>query len=583
MGGSPFQGPPFGIPPAGNQTPAQLFAQQQQLLHQYMNQLNHRPGSAPGQHARGILGQQEQLGPTVQGRASPHPESQPVVREGIGPNGEFVRVTMNSAFIGPDGQVHTVNLNNQPHGPVGSSGPGGSFSASDVQTVLRNVDATQATSIMTNAMHRSASGASLANLNLNNQRQPIPAPGVTVPRRPASTVPLSRTGTPDPSSTRTPSHGSLPAQTQRASNSNQPEVYILNSPTGPRALLINNQSDWYYTPAPRVAAPPPMAFPQFPRWWPPSFMGTAPVQIPAQPQPQPQPQATPAPDQQQAPQQGNVRVNQYRGPAAQEQAQIRVQPVAPGMAQMHPGNPEGGLAGALLAALWPHIWLLIRLGIFVWWFTSSDTSWTRWLTIMFVATAVFVINTGVLNRAANDMFNPLRQHLEGLIPLAGADPNRDRGRNGGNAAANGQPGQEGNNNNAAGQAERQQGEPDPAQVAARLVAQRRNNNASWLLDQVRRLERAGLLFLASIAPGVAERHIAHLEAEARERREAAERAERERQEEQERTAREAEVQAAGDTAASQEENGGDVTRDQPNEDATIGSSQQQQPQAVSAI
>lgn len=193
---------------------------------------------------------------------------------------------------------------------------------------------------------------------------------------------------------------------------------------------------------------------------------------------------------------------------------------------------------------------------------------------MFVATAVFIINTGMLNRAANDMFNPLRQHLEGLIPLAGPDPNRDGARNGENAAADGQPGQQGNNNDTAGRARQQQGEPDPAQAAARLVAQRRNNNASWLLDQVRRLERAGLLFLASIAPGVAERHIAHLEAEARaerERREAAERAERERQEEQERAAA-----AGGDAvAASQGENGGETTREQPSgENSATGGSQQ---------
>lgn len=324
-----------------------------------------------------------------------------------------------------------------------------------------------------------------------------------------------------------------------------------------------------------------MAFPQFPqlpRWWQPPIIGSG--VTPGQPSPQPQPQSAAGPVQQQAPQQGNIRVNTYQGPVAQQQApqpQIRVQPVAPGLAPMHPANPEGGLAGALLAALWPHLWLLIRLGIFVWWFTSSDTSWTRWLTIMFVATAVFIINTGLLNRVANDMFNPLRQHLEGLIPLAGPGPNGDRGRNEDNAAANAQAGREGNNNDAAGHDRQQQGEPDPAQVAARLVAQRRNNNASWLLDQVRRLERAGLLFLASIAPGVAERHIAHLEAEARaerERREAAERAETERQAEQ---ARLANTAVAGD-AVSEGENGADMARDQLNgEGSTAGGSQQQQP------
>jgi hypothetical protein len=55
-------------------------------------------------------------------------------------------------------------------------------------------------------------------------------------------------------------------------------------------------------------------------------------------------------------------------------------------------------------------------------------------------------------------------------------------------------------------------------MAARLVAERQGPDG-WLLTQMRRLERAGLLFLASIAPGVAERHIANLEAAARAERE----------------------------------------------------------------
>jgi hypothetical protein len=59
----------------------------------------------------------------------------------------------------------------------------------------------------------------------------------------------------------------------------------------------------------------------------------------------------------------------------------------------------------------------------------------------------------------------------------------------------------------------QQGELDPAQMAARIVAERAGQ--SWFTAQVRRLERAGLLFLASIAPGITERHIANLEAETR--------------------------------------------------------------------
>lgn len=565
MQGPPFPGQAFGIPPSGNQTPAQLVAQQQQLLNQYFNQLhmaqfNQRAGATPGQQARAgqTHGVQDQTASNGLGRYSPHPETQPYIREGVGHQGELYRVTMNSSFIGPDGQVHSVNINNLQQGHAGPSTPGGPISTNDVHNIIRNADANQATSMMTNAMHRSASGASLANLNLSNQRQPIQAPGVTVPRRPGSTVPLSRTATPDPNTTRTPSYGSMSApqnQTMRSSTPNHPEVYILNSPTGPRALLINNHSDMYYTPASRVPTLPMM--PNFPRPW---FQQplTAPGIPLGQPAVLPQPAAAPA--QQQAPQQGNIRVNLYQqGPAVQQQAQppqVRAQPIAPVALQMHPANPEGGLIGAVLVALWPHIWLLIRLALFVWWFTSSDTSWTRWLTIIFGATAVFIINTGLFNRMANDLFNPLRRHLEGLIPLVGPGHNRDHGRNGDNApVANAQPGPEGNNNDARPQARQQQDEPDPAQVAARLVAERRENNANWLLNQVRRLERAGLLFLASIAPGVAERHIAHLEAEARaerERREAAERAERERQEEQERAAAETRTEAEDGVAASAE-------------------------------
>ena len=83
-------------------------------------------------------------------------------------------------------------------------------------------------------------------------------------------------------------------------------------------------------------------------------------------------------------------------------------------------------------------------------------------------------------------------------------------------------------------------EPNPEDMARRLVAQHQGPE-SWIISQVRRLERAGLLFLASIAPGVAERHIANLEAAAR--------AERERREAE---AAAAAAAAAAEAAAAQE-------------------------------
>ncbi|ROV92643.1 hypothetical protein VSDG_06561 [Cytospora chrysosperma] len=497
-----------------------------------------------------------------QERNSPRPEYQGHVRETYGPNGEVIRVMTNSAFIAPNGQVFPLNLQ---QGHAGVPTPGGPFSTNDVQNIMRNADASQATSIMTDAMQRSASGASLANLNLSNQRQPIQPPGVTVSRRPSSTVPtvpLSRTATPD--AMRTSSFGSASAPPQaamRSSTSNQPEVYILNSPQGPRALLINNHSDLYYTPAARYPMAP--LVPSFNPLW------IQPHPHP-HPQSQPQPRSGPSTDyaqqagqpqpaaaaQQQAPQQGNIRVNLFQGPPAQQQERQHPQAQVRPLARGHVANPEAGVAGALVAALWPHVWLMIRLAVFVWWFTSSDTSWTRWFTIMSVATAVFLINTGLLNGIVHHMLNPVRQHLEGLIPLGGPDPNRDRDGNGNNAQAAAQDGE----NNQTPRPQQQRGQPDPARVAARLVAQRQEQNANWLLDQVRRLERAGLLFLASIAPGVAERHIAALEAQERaerERREAEERAERERREAAEREAVEATATAVDAAVASVEgEHGG---------------------------
>ncbi|KAK7749807.1 hypothetical protein SLS53_000387 [Cytospora paraplurivora] len=178
---------------------------------------------------------------------------------------------------------------------------------------------------------------------------------------------------------------------------------------------------------------------------------------------------------------------------------------------------------------------------------------------MSLATAVFLLNTGLLNGIANHWFHPVRQHLEGLIPLGGPDPNRARDGNGDNAQAAAQGGE---NNNQAHHPQHQPGHLEPARVAERLVAQRRQQNANWLLDQVRRLERAGLLFLASIAPGVAERHIAALEAHERaerERREAEERAETERREAAEREAAAVTATAVDAAVASVEGDSGDVS------------------------
>ncbi|CAI4212178.1 unnamed protein product [Parascedosporium putredinis] len=112
------------------------------------------------------------------------------------------------------------------------------------------------------------------------------------------------------------------------------------------------------------------------------------------------------------------------------------------------------------------------------------------------------------------------------------------------------------------------GNPNPENMAVRLVGQRRAANADWLLDRVRRAERAGLLFLASIAPGVAERHIANLEAEIERQRRETEAAEAARR------AAEAEAEAAAGTETADGAVGEENTTGEEGSPAIAGSAPQ---------
>ena len=198
-----------------------------------------------------------------------------------------------------------------------------------------------------------------------------------------------------------------------------------------------------------------------------------------------------------------------------------------------------------VANLLPVVWGLTRLSLFlfIWWYTSPTASWGRLIAVMFIAATFFLANAGLLAPLTGQLWAPLRQNLENLMPLADGHP-ADRRRQQQQQQQNGQAaraGDGGGGGGAEGGVDVDAGprRPDPAETAARLVHQHRERNANWLANQVRRLERAGILFLASIAPGVAERHIAQLEADARAERERQRReqeeeeAERQRQRQQE--------------------------------------------------
>lgn len=556
---------PFGYNPQQQPTPHQIALQQRQWATAYNAHMeNQRIQELINQNQReraaaGLNGAQDINNPAANPRsgagmhtpgrtASPlQPDgTRTVVREGVGPNGQQWRITVNESITGnphlqrnprtgsPFSMADVQNLWRPPSGaPQPRSVPYGTHPGA----VPGAGDAGQAaTSIIADAMRRNASTSSLASLSANSQ--PI-APGVTTPFLPSRSA--SAAGTPDPARAAGRNSYSVlnnPAQAQGTTNS--PEVYILSSPEGPRALLFNGSHGTYVTPQQpqvplvnRAFVPPlPLQPVQFP------IMGPQPFP----PAPQRAPMGgiwAPTPAENAAFQ---LRNQQQQQQQHHRQGHAPVQAPAPHglpnppqvqLAHGHGvGHPHANvqIRAIALGQIWPHIWMILRLILFIWWFTSPTSSWSRWFTVITIAVTLFLFNAGLLNPLAEQAWVPMRRHLENLMPLAD-----NHGRNPVARRRHGQA-----NNASGGQ---QPTNPDPADTAERLVQERRQANANWFLNQVRRLERAGILFLASIAPGVAERHIANVEAEAR--------AERQRQEAAEATAAEA---TAAEAARAAEEN-----------------------------
>ncbi len=413
-----------------------------------------------------------------------HPDTtRTFIREGVGANGQQWRITVNESVLstphglGRIGTPFSVADTQGPWRPPGStiqprSVPGGGqLSNPEVQNILRTGDTNEATRTMTDAMQRNASTSSLPNLAGPQSSRPVP-PGVTTPflrthSAQSATTDLfgaSSNGTNNPAS----QHEAQPTSTI-------PEVYILSSPSGPRALLLHSNSETYFTPQYQALRAPQRDIPFVYR---PPHLNRAYVPPPQEPHERPR-----------------------RGVPIYNLAQPQARPVV-----ARPDNPQ--VEAVRIANLWPALWGLIRLSLFlfIWWFTSPTASWFRLIIVVSIALAVFLANSGLLAPLTGHVWIPVRQHLENLIPLVDGQHGNAQPAGAGNAVG-------GDAN--AGNAAAPQRELDPADAAARLVHQRRQRNANWLTNQVRRLERAGILFLASIAPGVAERHIANLEAEAR--------------------------------------------------------------------
>ncbi len=302
-----------------------------------------------------------------------------------------------------------------------------------------------------------------------------------------------------------------------------PMVYLLSSPSGPHALLVSPSG--LYSTAPRI-----VPFPTDPR----------PLAANLQQQ----------------------RFNQAQVP--NRLGDIHAQQPAPHDPLNHaqPGQQQWAQARDIARILLPlggHLWLLIRLFGFVYFFTAGG-GWRRAILLGVGAFMVFIAQTGIFRPFQQAVWEPLRRHLEGLVPLAG----NERPNVGGAPGAAAPVGVNGDQRPVGG-------EPEIRQVAERLLRERDQRDVGLVRQYLRRLERAVAIFLASLVPGIGERHIA-----ARDAAEAIRMVEeREREEERVRGEEVPEEQGVGEPT--HRETGPNAEANSSNED-NGGVTQPQQPQ-----
>ena len=183
----------------------------------------------------------------------------------------------------------------------------------------------------------------------------------------------------------------------------------------------------------------------------------------------------------------------------QQQQQQQQQQQVPQPAVVHVVQEENPIRELLrlLLPLGGHLWLFIRLLGFVFFFTGGS-GWRRIATIFLGSAVVFIAQAGFLSGLREAAWGPVRRHLDGLLPLADVPAQRVR-----QADADAVVG-EGRENTAA----------DPAAMVARLVHEREHRPRGWFIGRVRDVERALVIFLASLVPGIGERHIAARDAAA---------------------------------------------------------------------
>ncbi|KAH9872211.1 hypothetical protein IAQ61_005046 [Plenodomus lingam] len=208
------------------------------------------------------------------------------------------------------------------------------------------------------------------------------------------------------------------------------------------------------------------------------------------------------------------------------QAQVPAQAQAQNGAVNPPAADEDRLAN-----IGGHVWLILKLACFVYFFAGGGSGYYRPIVLGIIAAVVYIAQTGIFE----DQFNALRRHFEALLPIgalaqrvaAPLAPNPPRHADGDEDRA------------------RNQVPLTPEQAAQRLLRQQREQQFGWAREGLRSVERAFALFVASLWPGVGEGMV-HAQEERERLERVARREEEERRAEEERKAREDEEKRAAE-------------------------------------
>ncbi|KAL9621650.1 MAG: hypothetical protein Q9160_003902 [Pyrenula sp. 1 TL-2023] len=332
-------------------------------------------------------------------------------------------------------------------------------------------------------------------------------------------------------------------------NSTTTTAWLLNGPGGPQGFLLSPEHGFFSTPLttnitnPRIAAMRP-------------FMHSRRVRPHAhQPQTHAQNQGQP------------------QQPAAADPAQnpnpnvpIQAPLVQPQNEQQQEQQQAEAEQRNILELAWNRVWLFVRLYLFTF-LLGGNRGWMRWFWLALTIIWCVMPETTIIR----DLWRRIQRHVENLLPLAphprqrqnnddqqqtqhdNADQRRDNSATTSDASAT--------STNTTQQQQQQGGSssgrprtPTPSEAADRLRRDHHNRQVTWISDLVTRIESGLALFLASLIPGLPERHF-----EARNELAAAERVieeERRANEERERALREEQEREQG-TLASGEGAAGD--------------------------